>query len=151
MLNTHKDFYMSDEKLESLLIEHEGIKKYAYLDSKGYLTIGIGFCIDEKLKCGLSIDECMMILRSRIRALKKELSRYDWYNKQDDVRKEVVIELAYNMGIPKLLDFKKFIAAMDDRQVVLAAKELVNSLWYEQVGKSRSNSILTRLRSGRYV
>lgn len=141
---------MSDEKLESLLIEHEGIKKSAYLDTKGYLTIGIGFCIDEKLKCGLTIDECMMILRSRLRALRRSLSAYDWYNKQDDVRKDVVVELAYNMGIPTLLQFKKFIAAMDDRQVVLAAKELIDSNWYNEVSKTRSNSIIERLRSGRY-
>jgi lysozyme len=141
---------MSDPFLEQRLIEHEGIKKSAYNDSRGYLTIGIGFLIDPKMNAGLSIEECMMILRSRILNLERQLSQYPWFNIQDQVRKGVLIEMAYNLGVNGLLGFKNMIAALGDRQVGTAAVEMGKSLWATQIGQARLKDMQGRMREGSY-
>ena len=141
---------MIDSQLKSCIIEHEGIKKSVYKDSLGYDTIGIGFCCDVRLNAGLSVEECLLILNSRLANLEQQLSKYSWFTNQDDVRQGVLIELAYNMGIEGLLKFQHFLDAMQNRQPGMAAKELLNSEWAKQVGKLRLNNILNRVRYGRY-
>lgn len=141
---------MSDPFLEQRIIEHEGIKKSVYKDSLGLWTIGIGFLVDPSKNAGLSVEECMMILRSRIKNLEQQLLQYKWFTIQDVVRQGCLIELAYNMGIQGLLKFEKFLGFMGERKCSAAAKELIASKWYTQVGKARSNDIIKRVREGTY-
>lgn len=142
---------MPDSKLEACIINHEGMQKSVYKDSLGFYTIGIGFCVDAKLNLGLSIEECMMILRLRITNLENRLSQYAWFSGQDDVRKGALIELAYNMGVTGLMTFVKFLAAMQAKDYLTAAKELTDSKWATQVSKDRVNNIWNRVRLGRYA
>jgi len=142
---------MPDSQLENCIVKHEGIKKSVYKDSLGYDTVGIGFCVDARLDLGLSVEECMMILRSRIANLESRLSQYPWYNNQDDVRKDVLTELSYNLGVNGLLKFAKFLAAMEAKDYLKAANELRDSKWSQQVGKERFNDIWNRVRLGRYA
>ena len=58
--------------------------------------------------------------------------------------KLVVVDMAYNMGIPKFRGFKDFIAALSNYDYNIAAKEMVNSNWYNQVGK-RSKALTQKL------
>lgn len=141
---------MPDPMLEQRIIEHEGIKKSAYNDSRGYLTIGIGFLIDPRMNAGLSVEECMMILRSRIANLERQLSQYAWFTIQDPVRRNVIIEMAYNLGVNGLLGFKKMIAALGERQVGTASVEMGKSLWAEQIGAARLKDMQGRMREGSY-
>lgn len=141
---------MSDPFLEQRIIEHEGIKKSVYKDSLGLYTIGIGFLCDPSKNAGLSIEECMMILRYRLANLEKQLSQYAWFTIQDPVRRSVVIEMAYNLGVNGLLGFKNMIAALGDRQVGTAAVEMGKSLWAEQIGEARLKDMQGRMREGSY-
>lgn len=141
---------MSDPFLEQKIIEHEGIKKSVYKDSKGLYTIGIGFLCDPSMNAGLSIEECMLILRLRIANLEKQLSQYDWFTIQDSVRKSALIELAYNLGVSKLLTFTTFLGLMKAREVGKASVDLANTEWAKQVGANRSKDICMRIREGSY-
>lgn len=142
---------MSDPFLEQRIIEHEGIKKSVYKDSLGLWTIGVGFLVDPSKNAGLSVDECMMILRSRLEKLDKQLSQYNWYTNQDVVRKGVLQELAYNMGVNGLLEFKTFLAFMAARRCSEAALDLKTTKWASQVSQNRVNDILKRIREGTYA
>lgn len=141
---------MTDPVLEQKIIEHEGIKKSVYKDSKGLYTIGIGFLCDPSMNAGLSIEECMLILRSRIANLERQLSQYDWFTIQDSVRKSALIELAYNLGVSKLLTFTTFLGLMKTREVGKASVDLANTEWAKQVGPIRSKDICMRIREGSY-
>lgn len=141
---------MTDTNLEQRIIGHEGIRKSVYKDSLGYYTIGIGFCCDPRLNLGLSVDECMMILRSRIENLKRQLANFSWYKNQNEVRQGVLIELSYNLGLTKLRTFKNFLAAMEKADYSKAVQELKNSLWAKQVGQGRVNDICNRVQTGSY-
>lgn len=139
-----------DDRLIGRIVEHEGIKKFVYKDIMQYSTVGIGRCIEPNVGKGLSVDECFYLLRNDLADFRRELSVYDWFKIQDDVRQGVLIELAFNMGTANLLKFKKMIAALSVKNYSLAAKELVNSTWFTQVGKGRSDDIRWRLDNGRY-
>ena len=42
--------------------------------------------------------------------------------------------MAFNLGINRLLKFKKFIKAMQEGEFETAAKEMMDSRWAKQVG-----------------
>lgn len=140
----------TDEMLISRLVEHEGIKKSAYQDSLGYWTIGVGRLIDERKNCGLSTDEIFYLLRNDLSSIRQKLSVYPWFIRQDIVRKDSLIELAFNIGVNGLLGFKNMISALAVNNYAVAAKELLDSSWAVQVGGARASDLQYRLLNGRY-
>ena len=140
----------ADEMLLSRLVQHEGIKQFAYTDSLGYVTIGVGRCIHEGKGRGLTSDECFMLLKNDLMYFRNLLLKYDWFTKQDTVRQNALVELAFNMGVNGLLGFKKMLSALTVNNYALAAKELADSSWSRQVGKSRSGDLQYRILNGRY-
>ena len=139
-----------NEMLISRLAEHEGIKRFAYKDTKGYITVGIGRCLEDKIGKGLSIDECFYLLKNDIADFTKQLQPYAWFVKQDQTRQHVLVELAFNMGVPNLLKFVNMIEALSRNAYSEAVKHLMDSLWAKQIGKARSDDISYRLLTGRY-
>ena len=139
-----------EQKLMHLLEQHEGCEQFAYKDSLGYYTISIGRCIDRRKGKGISKAESLYLLKNDIEACKHNLEKMTWYNALDDVRKCVLIELVFNMGMSGVLLFKKMISALKDKDFARAARELLDSKWATQVGKSRRDNIAYRMRHGDY-
>ncbi len=140
----------SDEMFMSRLVEHEGIKRFAYADIFGYVSIGIGRCLQEGKGRGLTTDECFMLLRNDMTYFRDLLLKYEWFTKQDTVRQNALVELAFNLGVNGLLGFKKMISALSVNNYPVAAKELLDSAWAVQVGVSRSSDLQYRILTGRY-
>lgn len=138
------------EMLMGRIVEHEGIRKSAYQDSLGYWTIGCGRLIDSRKSAGLSVDETFYLLRNDIANCKEQLKPYDWFKSQDEVRAGVLIELCFNLGLTGLLGFKKMIDALTRKNYPEAVKQLLDSRWVTQIGKSRIDDITYRLGVGRY-
>lgn len=141
---------MDTKKLEEILQNHEGYRRYAYVDSLGYTTIGYGRCLDSRKGNGLDESEALYLLRNDIRACMYNLQHYTWYTTQDDVRKCALIELAFNLGMAGLLAFKKTLFYLEKRDYKRAALELLDSKWTIQVGPNRSKNIAFRLENGTY-
>lgn len=137
------------DDLEKIIITHEGKKNHVYNDSLGIPTIGIGRNISPSGP-GLSDDECLYLLRNDIERCRKSLQPYEWYNKQDQVRKDAIVELVFNLGFAGFLKFKNTINMLACKNYISAAKALLNSKWAKQVGPNRSNNIADRIRTGRY-
>lgn len=137
-------------KLEMSIINHEGVSPFAYFDDKGYITIGIGKNIDRQSQTGLSTDEMIYLMRHDIRECEKELVNYDWYNNTHGARKDVLTELCYNMGLPKMKTFKKMISSLHKKDYNEAASQLINSKWTSQVGIRRATNMSYQLKSGEY-
>ena len=139
-----------DLKLKVQIMLHEGIKYSAYQDSLGFLTIGCGRLIDERKGGKLSTDEIMYLLANDISKCKKELELIDWYLIQDEVRKGVLVELSFNMGLTNLLKFHNMILALKEKDYLKASAALYDSLWAKQVQSSRVKDIRYRLEKGQY-
>ena len=138
------------EKLLDMLKRHEGVKSHVYLCSAGYETIGVGRNIS-KSGMGLSDEEVDMLLENDILRVIKELSaEYPWFNDLDDVRKDAMIDISYNLGATRLRGFKKALAAMEVADYTLAAKEFLDSKWSRDV-KGRAHELASMIETGEYL
>ncbi len=129
----------------------EGLKLTLYKDSLGYATIGWGRLLDPRKGGHISTDEAELMLYNDIEACKTELCGVAWYVNQDEVRKGVLIELTFNMGLENLMKFKNMIAALKIKDYKTASAELNDSLWAKQVQQSRVQDIQYRLEHGTYA
>jgi lysozyme len=105
------------------LCVEEGFRATPYKDSRGILTVGYGF----NLQIPWSRELCGVILNWHIVNIDKQLSVYYWYGLLDEVRKSVMIDVAYNVGIEGLLHFPKMISALVIKSWDVAADELMDS------------------------
>ena len=138
------------EKLLEMLKRHEGVKSHVYRCSAGYETIGVGRNIS-KSGMGLSEDEVDYLLENDIERIIKELSsEYPWFNTLDDVRKDAMIDISFNLGATRLRGFKKALAAMEVAQYTLAAKEFLDSKWSRDV-KGRAHELASMIETGEYL
>ena len=140
--------------LIDMLKRHEGeVKKngrhVAYMCPAGHWTIGIGRNIDPNGGIGLSDEEVDMLLEGDILRVIKELSaEYPWFNSLDDVRKNALIDISFNLGATRLRLFKKALAAMEVADYSLSADEFMDSRWAKQVG-SRAIELTEMIRNGK--
>ena len=118
-------------KLEKTLARHEGLRLKPYLDTVGKLTIGYGRNLDDN---GISEEEALIMMRNDIAVSHAELSQYGWFRQLDEGRQGILINMHFNLGLPRLLTFRKMIAALDKGDYNEAAEQMLDSRWAEQVG-----------------
>lgn len=139
---------MDKNKLVAELKRDEGIVSHAYPDSEGYLTIGMGFLIDQRLGGGLDEDEIDFIARRRIEKTIAWLSKkYRWFDLLSDTRQRAIVNMGYNLGETRFGQFKGMIAALDIGHYDRAALEALDSKWAKQVG-ARATRIAEMIRRG---
>ena len=119
--------------LESQLRRDEGEKLYAYKDSLGYWTIGIGILIDKEKGGGLLPEESAFIFNNRVKILKSELpKRISFFDKLSETRQAVLLNMAFQMGVNGLLGFKNTLKTIESGDYSKAAKEMLMSKWASQ-------------------
>ncbi|AIM40791.1 putative lysozyme [Idiomarinaceae phage Phi1M2-2] len=118
--------------LEKQLAIDEGLRLKPYRDTVGKLTIGYGRNLDD---VGISEEEALNMMRNDIAVSRRELSQYSWFRNLDDKRKDAVINMHFNLGLPRLLTFRKMIAALERGDYKRAADEALDSRWAVQVGE----------------
>ena len=133
-----------------MLKRHEGVESHVYRCSAGFETIGAGRNIS-KSGLGLSDDEVDYLLENDIVRVIKELSsEYPWFKDLDDVRKDAIIDISFNLGATRLRGFKRALAAMEVADYKLAAKEFLDSKWSRDV-KGRSHELASMIETGKYL
>ena len=135
------------------LRRHEGLRLEPYKCSEGYLTIGYGRNLETN---GISEAEAEFMLLNDLLACESELKAEGWYNQLDETRRAVVLNMAFNLGKPKLMKFKKFIGALSNDDYETASKEMVTgsdgvspSKWASQDG-SRAYELADQMRTGQW-
>lgn len=123
---------MDRQRLFTQLRLHEGVEHKPYKCTAGYLTIGVGRNIEER---GLSDDEIDYILNNDVNIATDELvDTFDWYSDLDDVRQRVVVDMVFNLGMPRFKQFKNMIAAIEAGDWMEASNQMMDSRWAQQVG-----------------
>jgi lysozyme len=123
---------MNKEKLIQELKRDEGVELRPYKCSAGFLTLGVGRNIEER---GITMDESDYLLANDITICEEEATRvFKWYDTLSDVRQRVILNMIFNLGLTKLLNFKKFLAAMEAEDWEEAGKQMLDSRWAKQVG-----------------
>ena len=133
---------MNKDKLIEELIKDEGYKYEIYLDHLGYPTFGVGHLVLEKdeehgkpVGTPVSEERILECLSKDIDIVCDELDMKDpWWRNLDDNRQRVMANMCFNLGHPRLSNFKKFIGAMQITDWETAAVEMMDSKWARQVG-----------------
>jgi len=134
------------ELVRKMLIRHEGLRLKPYRCSAGKLTIGVGRNIEDN---GISEEEAYLMLENDIIEVRDSLEKkYNWFERLNEVRKAVVIDMAFNLGIPRFGAFKKTIALIESEDFEEAGKEMLRSKWAVQVGY-RARELAEMMRSGK--
>lgn len=123
---------MNRAKLISQLYEDEGKRSKPYKCTAGKTTIGVGRNLDDR---GLSDDEIAYLLNNDITNCERDLDRaLPWWKDMDDARRNVLVNMCFNLGISRLLGFKNTLGLIQSKRYDAAAAAMLESKWADQVG-----------------
>lgn len=136
---------MDTNKLHDQLINDEGLRLVPYEDSVGKLTIGVGRNI---VDVGISKTEAMFLLDNDIKNVCFDLDKnLSFWRDMSDERQLALANMCFNLGISKLITFKKTINHLQLEEYEKAADEMMDSIWAKQVG-SRAYRLSEMIRNG---
>ena len=132
-------------RLIAQLRKHEGVEHKPYTDTVGKLTIGVGRNLDDR---GLSDHEIDFLLQNDIQLVEEELDQW-WphWRSLNQTRQLVVADMMFNMGRPRLSQFKMFLAALQSSDYAAASTEMLDSKWARQV-KGRATTLADMMSTG---
>jgi len=114
--------------------KHEGRRKTPYLDSENNLTLGIGHLVMKPLHDDVIEFIFIYDIQETIRSIK---AKQPWIlepRAMNQVRRNVFVEMVFNLGINHFGKFKKMIKAAKAKDWQTAHDEALKSLWHKQVG-----------------
>lgn len=134
-------------RLVDQIKRHEGFRRTVYTCPAGKQTIGYGRNLEDR---GITEAEADMLLRNDIGDVRRELAR-SWapFARLDEVRRDALVNMAFNMGVGGLLKFRRMLAALEAGEYATAAAEALDSRWARQVG-NRAEEIAGQIRAGEW-
>jgi len=138
---------MERTRLERMMVRHEGYRQHMYKCTAAKTTIGYGYNLD----AGMPEDEAFMLMRMRLRKTEAELAtRIPWFTSLVAERQEVLVNMAYQMGVAGLMGFKKALAAMSRGDWNTAADEMLDSKWARSDSPNRARELALVMRTGKF-
>lgn len=141
---------MPDVNMKQLIIDiktDEGTILHCYKDSLGYDTIGTGINIDSR-GGGITIDENDYLLGNRLHRIIGGLdAKLPWIVLKSDNIQRQLINMAFNMGLNGLLNFKNMLEYIRVGKYDEAADAALDSIWARQV-PNRAKRISNLIRKG---
>lgn len=114
--------------LKSQLIRDEGVVEYAYQDSLGYLTIGVGHLIDRRKGGKLPPHIIEMLLEHDITTHTADLyDMFPWVVELDEVRKATLVNMTFQLGIKGLCEFRRAMGYMERGEYTAASLAFADS------------------------
>nr|WP_240641269.1 lysozyme [Helicobacter pylori] len=124
-----------------LIVDLEGFSPFIYTDKTEHPTIGYGYNLSVYSYEGKRITKAYGLLTDILKENYKALLSYGWYKNLDAMRRMVILDLSYNLGLNGLLKFKQFIKAIEDKNYALAVERLQKSPYFNQVKKRASRNM----------
>ena len=150
------------------LIEHEGLVLTVYQDTLGIDTIGIGRNLKDRgiskeeldyldipnmeviYEHGISEADARYLALNDIAIVENELCRvHSCVEDLDGVRQLILMDMAFNMGVPRLCKFKKMWNAVHEQNFEAASLEMMDSKWARQVG-GRAKKLSDAMKIGEF-
>jgi len=149
----YKEYIMNRDAVYEQLKIDEGVVYEIYNDHLGYPTFGVGHLVlDSDEESGQAIGT--PVSEERVReCFEKDLDiaiseceiLYEsiWADMPGEAQ-EIVVNMMFNMGRPRLSKFKNFRLALVGKNYKLAAAEGRDSVWYRQV-TNRAERLMSRM------
>ena len=145
---------MDIEKLREQLEIDEGVVHEIYLDHLGYPTFGIGHLVTDTdpeygADVGTAVDEvrCIEAFNKDVETVIADcLILYPDFDDLPEEVQQIVANMMFNMGRPRLSKFKGMKRGVDAKDWNAAADEMVDSAWYRQV-TNRAERLVKRMRN----
>jgi len=156
------------DTLVEKIAQHEGLVLEPYKDSLGINTIGIGRnlegrgiddyelmhmnkTLEEILDIGLTKKEAYYLCNNDVDIVEQELVKQKPIVKElNEARQMCLVDMGFNLGIPRLMKFKKMWEAIERQDFEWAGAEMLNSRWATQVGK-RADNLAKVMENGDWV
>ena len=142
------------------LKRHAGFRDWPHQCSAHKRTIGYGYNIDAnplKLSayeldrfCAKGITEktAENLLIDQVYKLRFALEgKFPWWSKLNEARQGVLINMAYDLGLNGLMEFKKTMACIEHGDYAKASKEMLHSGWAIQVA-GRAKELSEQMKTG---
>lgn len=127
------------------IMRHEGFRRHPYLCPAGAYTIGYGRNLEA---VGVDEREARDMLENDLARVARELDiAVPWWRTLPEGPREVLHEMAFNMGTMGLMKFAKTLDAARRQDWAMAAAEMRDSLWATQVGK-RADTLAAIMKEG---
>ena len=144
---------MDMKKLREQLEIDEGVVHEIYLDHLGYPTFGIGHLVTDEdpeygADVGTEVDEtrCIEAFNEDVETVLRDCHiLYEDFASLPEEAQQVIANMMFNMGRPRLSKFKGMKRGVDSRDWNAAADEMVDSNWYRQV-TNRADRLVERIR-----
>jgi lysozyme len=130
-----------------LLTRDEGLRLKPYRCTAGKLTIGVGRNLED---VGITKEEAEQMLANDIsRVVVDIVKRIPWAMKLDDARFSVIHSMVFQMGIGGVMNFRKFLNALQMGDYVKASIEMMDSKWAQHDSPARAKRLAEVMRSGK--
>jgi lysozyme len=142
---------------------HEGFRATPYKDTEQLWTVAKGRCLetnplspaewkyllDNKLiTLSVTLAGADWLMLRQIDATEKECARvFDFWPGLDEVRREALVEMGYQMGIERLLGFRRMLGAIRRQDWGSVRTEALDSRWARQTPK-RAEHLANQLSTG---
>lgn len=145
---------MDLQRLREDLEIDEGVKHEIYLDHLGLPTFGIGHLVLESdpehgqpVGTEVSNDRVIEAFESDLESVLSDCKiLYSDFDDLPEEAQQVIANMMFNMGRPRLSKFKGMKRGVDARDWNIAADEMVDSRWYRQV-TNRADRLVQRIRA----
>lgn len=137
---------MNFDRLSEQIKLHEGLSLKLYKCPADKWTIGYGHNIEDN---GIPAHIADALLKADIAETLRQLANIDAFHDIDPERQMILVDMGFNLGVPKLRGFKRMWAALADHDYNLAATEMRDSQWYHQVG-SRATKLVAGMVRGKF-
>lgn len=142
------------EQIKEDLVRHEGYVTEIYLCSEGYPTFGIGHMVTENdmeytwpVGTPVTDERILQVFHDDCKVAVADVELLvDNLSDHPDFVSRVLVNMAFNIGRPRLSKFKNMLAAIEAKDYNLAAEEMIDSKWYRQVGR-RSEELVEIMRN----
>lgn len=134
---------MTPNGIQQLKID-EGFRGEPYKCTAGKTTIGYGRNLEAN---PITEDEAEYLLLNDLRKVENQLKGRPFFDKLNNTRKDVIINMSFNLGLAGVLKFQNMISAIVESDYNRAADEMLDSRWAKQVG-NRAKRLSDKIRSG---
>jgi lysozyme len=150
--------------LNQSLIRHEGLKSEPYLDSRRLWTFAVGRCLETnpltgiewkllldagQIKVTITNEGSLRLLDWDMTAAEHECEQhFAFWPGMDEIRRDVLIEMVFQMGIAKVQRFHQMLGFIASKDYARAAAAGRASEWDRIDSHTRAEDLMKQLETG---